>query len=87
MGGSAACRPIRSKTRDGEGRLGVLEESRQATGSSLFQNNRWTKWEAVQLADQLEAKREMVKANWECWKKADKQQEALDLQINGTFFV
>jgi hypothetical protein len=39
----------------------------------------------VQLADELEAKREMVKADWECWKKADKQQEALDLQINGNF--
>jgi len=25
----------------------------------------------------------MVKADWECWKKADKQREALDLQING----
>jgi hypothetical protein len=23
----------------------------------------------VQLADKLEAKREMVKADWECWKK------------------
>jgi hypothetical protein len=34
MGGSAACRRILSKTRDGEGRLGVLEESRLATGSS-----------------------------------------------------
>jgi hypothetical protein len=37
----------------------------------------------VQLADKLEAKREMVKANWECWKETDKQQEALDPQING----
>jgi hypothetical protein len=25
----------------------------------------------------------MVKADWECWKEADKRQEALDLQING----
>ncbi len=51
----------------------------------LFRNNGWTKWEAVQLADELEAKREMVKADWECWKEAGKQQEALDLQINGPF--
>ncbi len=29
----------------------------------LFQNNGWTKWEAVQLADKLEAKRVMVKAD------------------------
>jgi hypothetical protein len=29
----------------------------------LFRNNGWTKWEAVQLADELEAKREMVKAD------------------------
>ena len=34
MGGSEACRQIRSKTKDGEGRLGVPEGSRQATGSS-----------------------------------------------------
>ena len=27
----------------------------------------------------------MVKANWECWKEANKVQEALDLQINGPF--
>jgi hypothetical protein len=39
----------------------------------------------VQLADKLEAKRKMVKADWECWKEADKQREALDLQINGPF--
>jgi hypothetical protein len=39
----------------------------------------------VQLADKLEATREMVKANWECWKEADNRQEALDLQINGPF--
>jgi len=25
----------------------------------------------------------MVNADWECWKEADKQREALDLQING----
>ena len=39
----------------------------------------------MQLADKLEAKRAMVKADWECWKEADKQQEALDLQVNGPF--
>ena len=37
----------------------------------LFRNNGWTKWEAVQLADELEATREMVKADWECWKKLE----------------
>jgi hypothetical protein len=41
----------------------------------------------VQLADELEAKQAMVKADWECWKEADKQQEALDLQVNGPFFL
>jgi hypothetical protein len=49
----------------------------------LFQNDGWTKWEAVQLADELEAKRNMAKADWECWKEANKQREVLDLQING----
>jgi hypothetical protein len=39
----------------------------------LFQYNGWTKWEAVQLADKLKAKQEMVKADWECWKKKEKQ--------------
>jgi hypothetical protein len=39
----------------------------------LFQNNGWTKWEAVQLADKLESKQEMVKADWECWKKKEKK--------------
>ncbi len=33
----------------------------------------------MQLADKLEAKREMVKADWECWKKKEKQFE----QIHG----
>ena len=38
----------------------------------------------MQLADELDAKRKMVNADWECWKEADKKQrEALDLQING----
>jgi hypothetical protein len=35
----------------------------------LFRNDGWTKWEAVQLADELEAKQEMAKADWECWKE------------------
>jgi hypothetical protein len=35
----------------------------------LFQNNGWTKWEAVQLADEFKTKREMEKADWECRKK------------------
>ncbi len=39
----------------------------------------------MQLADKLEAKRAMVKADWECWKEADKRWEALDLQVNGPF--
>ncbi len=39
----------------------------------LFRNDGWKKWEAVQLADELEAKQEMVKADWECWKKLEKQ--------------
>jgi len=39
----------------------------------LFRNNRWTKWEAVQLADELEATQEMVKADWECWKKLEER--------------
>jgi hypothetical protein len=41
----------------------------------LFWNDGWTKWEAVQLADKLEAKQEMVKADWECWKKLEEQFE------------
>jgi hypothetical protein len=39
----------------------------------LFRNNGWTKWEAVQLTDKLEAKQEMVKADWERWKKKEKE--------------
>jgi hypothetical protein len=31
----------------------------------------------VQLADELEAKQEMVKADWECWKKLEKQFEQI----------
>jgi hypothetical protein len=50
-----------------------------------FQNNEWTKWEAVQLADKLEATQAKVKADCECWKEANKQWEALDLQINRPF--
>ncbi len=33
----------------------------------LFQNDGLTNWEAMQLADELEVKREMEKADWECW--------------------
>ncbi len=49
----------------------------------LFWNDRWTKWEAMQLADELEAKQEMVKADWECWKKLEEQIE----QIHRPFFL
>ena len=28
----------------------------------------WTTWEAVQLANKLEAKQAMAKTDWECWK-------------------
>jgi hypothetical protein len=52
---------------------------------NIFLNNWWTKWEAMQLADELEATQSKVKADWECWKEAKKQREALDLQINGPF--
>jgi hypothetical protein len=54
-------------------------------GKDRFRNDGWTKWEAVQLADELEATQAKAKADWECWKEADKQREALDLQINGPF--
>ncbi len=37
----------------------------------LFQNVGWTKWEAVQLADELEVEQAMAKADWECWKKLE----------------
>jgi hypothetical protein len=37
----------------------------------------------VQLADKLEANQAMEKAKWDFWKEANKQQEALDLQISG----
>jgi hypothetical protein len=39
----------------------------------------------VQLTDKLEVTPAKVKADWECWKEANKQQEALDLQIKGHF--
>jgi hypothetical protein len=48
---------------------------------SIF-NVGWTKWEAVQFADELEANQEMKKADWECLKKL----EDLSDQINGPFF-
>ncbi len=35
----------------------------------------------MQLADKLEAKQEMVKADWECWKKLEERFE----QIHGPF--
>ncbi len=38
---------------------------------SQFQNDGLTKWEAVQLADKLEATQAMAKADWECWKKLE----------------
>jgi hypothetical protein len=50
-----------------------------------FRDDGWTRWEAVQLTDVLEATRSKAKADWECWKEANKQQEALDLQINRLF--
>ena len=42
-----------------------LRERRQ------FRNDGWTKWKAVQLTDELEATQEMVKADWESWKKLE----------------
>jgi hypothetical protein len=35
------------------------------------QNDGWTKWEAVQFGEELEAKQAMAKADWECWKKLE----------------
>jgi hypothetical protein len=35
----------------------------------------------VQLADKLEAKQEIVKADWECWKKLEERFK----QIHGPF--
>ncbi len=34
-----------------------------STDRRLFRNNGWTKWEAVQLTDEFEAEREMMKAD------------------------
>ena len=45
----------------------------------LFRIDGWTKWEAVQLADELDAKHEMVKMEWKYWKEAEKQYEQLFL--------
>ncbi len=39
----------------------------------------------MQLTDELEATQAKAKADWECWKEADKRQKALDLQIRGSF--
>jgi hypothetical protein len=38
-----------------------------------FRNDGWTKWETVQLADELEPIREMVKADWGCWKRVEER--------------
>ncbi len=42
---------------------------------------RLDKWEAVQLAEELDTKQAMAKADWECWKKLEEQFE----QIHGLF--
>jgi hypothetical protein len=43
------------------------QRSRQnLRGRNQFQNNGWTKLEAVQLADKLEATQAKAKADWEC---------------------
>jgi hypothetical protein len=48
------------------------QRSRQNLRERLhFQNDGWTKWEAVQLTDKFEAKQAMEKADWECWKKLE----------------
>jgi hypothetical protein len=39
----------------------------------------------VQLVDELEVTPPNAKDDWECWKEAGKQQEAMDLQIKGHF--
>jgi hypothetical protein len=49
----------------------------------LFRNNGWTKWEAVQLTDEFEAEQEMMKADWECWKKIEEQFK----KIMDTFYL
>jgi hypothetical protein len=46
-----------------------------------FRNDVWEKWEAVQLADKLEAKQAMEKVDWECWKKLEEGFE----QFHGLF--
>ena len=43
----------------------------------LFRNDGWTKWEAVQLADNLEAIQKMEKMEWKYWKEAEKRYEQL----------
>jgi hypothetical protein len=47
----------------------------------LSRNESWTNLEAVQLADKLEVKLAMAKADWECWKKLEEQFK----QIHGLF--
>jgi hypothetical protein len=44
-------------------------------GQAPIPKHGWTKWEAVQLADELEAEQEMMKADWECWKKIEERFE------------
>jgi hypothetical protein len=39
----------------------------------LFRNDGWKKWEAVKLADEMEAERDMMKADWECWEKIEER--------------
>jgi hypothetical protein len=55
----------------------MFEEKFEGTAS--ISKNGWTKWEAVQLADKLEVKQEMEKADWECWTQLETQFE----QIHG----
>jgi hypothetical protein len=52
-----------------------------------FQNDSWTKWETVQLANELEAKQAMEKAKWDLWKEAGRRWEALNLQTNGPLLI
>ncbi len=47
-------------------------------GHRRFRNGEWTKWEAVQYVDKLEAKKVMEKAEWNFCKEAKKRQDALD---------
>ncbi len=44
---------------------------------NIFRKDGWTKWEAVKLTDELEAERDMMKADWECWKKIEERFERI----------